>query len=188
MYQDHVPQISAAMRDNPEAFIRGCLFAIVSIRMPITRVPRMLGEIDREGEFAPALFGHKHDAYQYLMNYGSRLWETCRSAPTRDVMGALVQVPGLGIVKSGFIAQMLGHDIGCLDSRNEWRLGLKPRRFDSNGFKGKATKAFQRKLDAYMGETLGRAQELWDDWCTDAGLTYDMTAQEISAIHLEVCR
>jgi hypothetical protein len=133
MYAEHVPQIAAGMRASDETFLRGILFAVCSIQQSIIRVPPQLHDIDA-GNLTP-IFGHKREAYDYLQDHGCELWWQCtaetdfpyRPSCSIEVIGALCKVPGLGIVKSAFIAQMLGHDVACLDTINIRREKRNPR-------------------------------------------------------------
>lgn len=194
MYAEHVPMIGAGMRANDDTFIRGILFAVCSIQQPITIVPRALTDIDR-GELK-WLWGHKREAYDYLQDHGSALWDNVTVWPTRGlenqveiserVICALCQVPGLGIVKSAFVAQMLGHDVACLDTINVRREKRNPRQFRTDGKKTGA--AFERKVQRYVAETFGHAERYWDDWCIDRADFYGMTPEAMSAIHLEIVR
>ncbi len=190
MYAEHVPMIAAGMHASDDTFIRGILFAVCSIQQPITSVPRALTDIDR-GELK-WLWGHKREAYDYLQDHGSRLWHDIawrtdrRPDVSEYVIGALCQVPGLGIVKSVFVAQMLGHDVACLDTINIRREKRNPRQFRTDGKKTGA--AFERKVQRYVAETFGHAERYWDDWCIDRADFYEMTPEAMSAIHLEIVR
>lgn len=188
MYADHVPQIAAGMRADPETFIRGCLFAVCSIKQPVIRVPDMLLEIDRKGEDATALFSHKFEAYCYLQAHGTRLWKDTLAASTvREGLMILCGVPGLGLVKSAFVLQFLGRDVGCLDSRNMAREGIDPRLFRWKRPTARTpSKVAPWRLEKYLELAQGRAQELWDRWCVEVADYYDRTPQEISELHLAV--
>jgi hypothetical protein len=193
MYRQHVPAISEAMRDSPEGFVRGCMFAILSIRQPVTAVPDQMavlfGEAEATRDTEP-LFGSKWQAWAYLSDPGNaaRMWEdVCAKLFTRKGARAgllrLLEVPGLGIVKAGFILQMLGHDVACLDTRNVKREGRNPRAFRTDGRK---PAALVRKVDLYLNETYGHAERYWDQWCTEVAGYYDMTPEAVSALHLSV--
>lgn len=186
MYCDHNPVIAHGMRGDPETFIRGALFAVLSIRQPIIFVPEQLSEVSREGRNAQSLFGFKRDAFDYLQEHGTALWNAVSGAAVpRDAVQAVMDVPGLGIVKSAFVAQLAGHNVACLDSRNLKRLGMDRRQWRTDG-KPARSPSLQRKLDAYLGLVEGKAREFWDDWCADVAPRWKMTAQEISALHLTI--
>lgn len=186
MYDTHVPVICAAMRADPDTFKRGLRFVVLTIRQMIVRVPDQVREVDQEGVYAASLFGSKRDAYRHIEAHGDALWaEVCAAENAPDAMLVISTIPGLGIVKSAFVCQMMGFDVACLDSRNIRREGLPERAYRSDGEARKRRPAFARKARRYAAETQGRARELWDTWCTEVGTTYGRTPEAISALHLD---
>jgi len=187
MYADHVPQINAAMREDPEIFARGVMFASLSIRQPVENVPAYLDDLDRTGADSSYLLGMKRATYRHVMAHRQGLWaDVCAVGLDRpqDAIARLLEVPGLGIVKSAFIAQFLGHDVACLDSRNVAREGRALRAWRTDGL---PPARLARKVDAYCAETWGKAEFYWDAWCADvASARPRHTAQEISALHLAI--
>lgn len=185
LYAQHNPVIANYMRESTEGFFRGAIFAVLSIRKPIVVVPDDLKAV-ANGDLSP-LFGHKLDAHLYLLDHGPALRERVLSAPDNATrLAALCEVPGLGIVKAGFVLQLMGYDVACLDTRNIKREGRPPREFRSDGRKGKATKAFRARITHYLAEVEGRSAEYWDHWCEDVAKVYKMTADEISELHLSI--
>lgn len=186
MYAEHVPIIAAYMRETPAGFMRGCLFAILSIRQPIRRVPAMLAQID-DGDLA-SLFGFKAAAYAYLMERAGDLHRDVLAAvTTAEALDILTRVPGLGVVKAAFVLQLMGFDVACLDGRNVKREGRKPRAFRSDGARKRTCpRAWQRKIALYLGETEGKAERYWDDWCAGVAAEYGMTAEAVSELHLAI--
>ncbi|CAB4132120.1 hypothetical protein UFOVP134_35 [uncultured Caudovirales phage] len=187
MYRQHVPVIASAMRADPATFTRGCLFAILSMRQPFNVVPSQLEETDQLRADAPCLFGFKRKAYRHLVINERPLWEAaCAIAldqPT-DVILELLTVPGLGIVKSGFIAQMLGFDVACLDTRNVAREGRDRRAYRTDGLPP-SRPSIQRKVAAYVADVQGHAERYWDEWCTEVGPIYGLTPEQASALHVD---
>lgn len=183
MYQVHVPVIAAAMRHDPETFSRAIMFAVLSARVQFRRVPRAMKELERMQERAPCLWGCKAGAFAYVQEHKVELWRATLAAgtDTREALRVLMAVPGLGIVKGAFVLQMLGHDVACLDTRNNKREGLRAREYTAFH---KSTPGFWRAFDRYLVETTGRANELWDVWCADVAQSYGTTATAISAMHL----
>ena len=187
MYDEHNPKIAEGMRRDPETFIRGALFAVLSIRQPVIYVPDMLAEVDREGRNAQSLFGFKRDSFDYLQEHGTQVWDAvCGAKDARGAVYAATRVPGLGIVKGAFVAQLAGFDVACLDGRNLVRLGHDRDTWKVRGEKDKATRAFGKKLDRYLAQVEGRAREFWDDWCCDVAPRWKRTPQEISELHLAI--
>jgi len=188
MYHSHVPLIAAGMRQSGRVFKRGVLFAILSVRSQFVRIDEQMNDLTKFGADSRDLWGWKRDSYSFVVDHGDELWRTLiRHVPIDRpdlAIVALSRVPGLGIVKAAFVAQYMGWDVGCLDTRNINRLGLSPRAYRTDGASCKAMPAFRRKVDRYVTETGGKAQELWDAWCRDVAVVYRKTPEEISAMHL----
>lgn len=189
MYAEHVPMINDAMRADADTFARGLLFSILSARQPIQHVPEMLRDIDRNGEDAEALaLPRKFEGFLYLQEHARELWRDVtgfRLDETRDALQYLTKVPGLGIVKSAFALQFLGHDIGCLDTHNLRREKIPERAFTCHG-DGQVNGYRLPQFDRYMSLAFGRARELWDTWCNQLAGLRDMLPEEVSALHLAI--
>lgn len=200
MYKEHcIAAIAPAMRDDLSVFRRGFMFAVCSIRQATINVPDQLGVLFDGAEGENPLFGHKFNAWAHIsddakaaylwkkLNFYYCLKDTFRDRPTRAAtsvaLETLLEVPGLGIVKSAFILQLMGFDVACLDSRNVKREKRNPREFRTDGLP--ATK-LRAKVGAYLDETFGRAAEYWDAWCADVATSYSMTAEAVSALHLSI--
>jgi hypothetical protein len=187
MYQAHVSMLNAAMRHEPDIFQRGVTFAFLSIRTQFVRVTEQMAQVEAAGSNARALWGYKRGAYDYLRKHKFELWQTVREATDSETaIAALTTIPGIGIVKAAFVCQMMGHDIGCLDTRNIQRLGLNPREWRTDGEARKQSAAFKRKVSRYVDATYGKAELLWDDWCADVANVYKVSAEEISRDHLVI--
>lgn len=184
-----MPAIRDAMRHDVAMFRRGAMFAVCSIRQATINVPGQLAVLfDGEPGENP-LFGVKHASFAYLMGpEGETLWQDILSRPmTRAGAQAaildLLRVPGLGIVKAGFVAQLMGFNVACLDSRNITREGRNPRAYRTDG---RTPEALAPKVAAYVGETYGKARAYWDAWCKDVAAAYDRTPQQVSELHMAI--
>lgn len=195
MYAEHATAIGAAMREDPEIFKRGALFALLSIRQPITSLAGQMQEVEERRAEAACLFGFKRAAYRHIEFRGRALWEHLHWHLEQDgldpgrgakaAIRALLEVPGLGIVKAAFVAQLFGFDVACIDSRNAEREGRKRDAFKFT--KGATTpQRIERLLDLYLSVTYGRAREYWDAWCEYVALDYGYTGEQISAMHLAI--
>lgn len=201
MYRDHMPIIRDAMRADVTVFRRGVMFAVCSIRQATINVPGQLQSLfdPQDGDESP-LFGHKFQAWAYISDEAkcAALWaKLCTIARENDfssfhkykpehcsrAIEALLHVPGLGIVKAAFIAQLMGFNVACLDSRNVSREGRNPRAYRTDG---KPPAQLRSKVLAYVEETYGKAEHYWDAWCGDVAAAYDRTPQQISELHLAI--
>ena len=189
MYDSHVPIIAEAMRENFEAFRRGLAFVVCSIRQPIVTTPDQIAALFDGGETDESpLFGHKWDAWNFILSPKcAELWKRVKAEyDPETVIWEVSRIPGIGIVKAGFVAQLMGLDVACLDSRNIKRDGRNPEQYRSRGGMQKDTAAFRRKVKAYVADTGGKAREYWDVWCTHVAQVYETTPEEISALHLAI--
>lgn len=194
MYREHAPVIAAGMREDPEIFKRGLVFVILSIRQRIDLMPGQMDEVEERRAEAPCLFGWKRRAYRHIELHGREMHETLNALWSADVLPAwaerqairaLMQVPGLGIVKAAFAAQLFGFDVACIDSRNAEREGRKRDAFKYD--KGRSTDArLEKLLTLYLSVTHGRAEEYWDAWCDYVAADYGLTGEQVSAIHLRI--
>lgn len=181
MYAEHVPAISAGCKECPDIFARAIMFASLSIRQPVENVPFQLDDVWERGSASHYLWGWKAQTYAYTMEHRGQLHGVL-SLGLRDALYRLASdVPGLGLVKAGFVLQLAGYDVACLDSRNVKREGRSPRAFRTDG-----KPPSRAKLDAYLGETEGRAQAYWDAWCLDVAGARGLEPDAVSALHLAV--
>lgn len=198
MYAQEMPVIRDAMQADFSVFQRGAMFAVCSIRQATINVPDQLAALfdPTEDNNQNPLFGHKFLAWEFIGDASkcAPMWgELCRTykadwerdEKSEQAIITLLRVPGLGIVKAAFVAQLMGFDVACLDARNIAREGRNPRAYETRGDKSgrKYSGAIVRR---YVEETGGHAQEYWDAWCTDVAAAYGRTAQEISELHLAI--
>lgn len=182
--------IAPMMRGVLAVWHRGAIFAVCSIRQATINVPDQLGILFDDAEGENPLFGSKFNAFSDIMGpLGAVIWSDLRQplgntkASCEYAIGRLLEIRGLGIVKAAFIAQLMGYNVACLDSRNVTREGRNPRAFRTDG---KTPQQLAPKVRQYVSETFGRAQEYWDAWCIDVAGAYGRTAQEISELHLAI--
>ena len=190
MYADEVPVIEAAMRYDAQTFANGVMFAILSARVPFGRTPEQCRDLAKYGEKSKTLWSWKLDAYKYLTEHRDTIWHAACARPktkagAAECIAVLTRIPGLGIVKAAFVAQMIGHNVACIDARNIQRDGRNPREYRSDGEARKVMPAFARKIERYVHDTWGQAQHYWDVWCNEVGPDYGMTGAQCSKAHVD---
>lgn len=185
MYAKHVPILAKHARASHRNFADVVVFVLLSIRQPFTRVKQQMKEVLAAGEKSPHLFAFKRDGYQFVHGpKGRGVWErVCATNDAREAIKALMDIPGLGIAKSGFVAQIMGFDTGCIDSRNQQRLGYGKREFRAD-----KDRPWAAQLKKYINACEGRAEELWDGWCADLAAEEGIDAMQVSAWHLAAIR
>ena len=184
MYETHVPYIASAMRQDADAFARGVTFALLSIQQMFVTVPKAMVDVEQNDTASRFLFGSKAGAYHFLMEHKVGLHAACVAATSpAEVIATVATIPGIGIVKAAFVAQLMGHDVACLDTRNIQREKRNPREYRSR--KDCSPRKFAKDIERYVRDTGGKAREYWDTWCTDVAKTYGMTPLAVSKLHLD---
>lgn len=194
MYATHVPVIAARALGHERGAASLCTFVLLSIRWPFARLPEAIAETKTRGDKANALFSFKREGYRWIWSHVDELQRAAdhyRGDTTALIDYLATTVPGLGIVKSAFVAQMLGHDVACFDSRNLETCEMPRRAF--RGFKGNGNtgpKQRRKRIDEYIQITrdTGGAQHWWDFWCTGIAPSLHCSPETVSARHVNFAR
>ena len=193
MYREHQPAIAALARSGPEGLLA------VSAREKFYNVPAVMQDPEHN------LWGHKINAWHALERLAPEAFAQCEAIadqglPRRERAALLIRylatLPGLNLVKAGFVAQMAYGCGGCIDSVNMGRLGLEKlaRAFNGNHayrMKRQRTPAARLRLARwYVGHTerLGGPGGLWNDWCSEMAVRYPSVfpdGRAVSALHLK---
>lgn len=189
MYADHVPVIAKRAMRSPQALADTAMFAIVTARVQFMRVPAMMRELRERGAAASCLWGWKRDSYLWLREHKEAFWADVTAASDGCAcIEALLAMPGLGLVKSGFVAQMLGHNVACMDTRNIAVLGIKPRDVYIHKAAPEATRRDRVFGYVELTQRTGDAEYWWDTWCTQMALDTGRTPDAISAMHVRLTK
>lgn len=187
MFATHQPQIEHYARESVAHYANTLLFVRLSVRRKLYDVKPLLDDVRQRGPeelrdnvsrtFYAAL--HRKKYHLYHLTYHERVTD-------RELMLELIRLlPGIGIVKAGFILQLTRGRVGCLDTHNLKRFGLNRRTFRADG----TFAVVAGRVDLYLTlcESLGGAQWLWDTWCEYvAGLYPTMfhSAEDVSKYHV----
>jgi hypothetical protein len=195
MFANHQPTIAANARKSAEGFIKACVFVLSTIRVKLPQAVEATEHYLQTGERMPvAFFGSKLDGLDYLEAYGERLWRKCErirvSMDGRELENALIDalldIPGIGFAKAGFIAQLIYGVSGCIDTHNLVRFGIPARKFTPY-IAGMTARNRAKHIAEYNStvEQCGGTEQLWNDWCAYVSTNQGYgTAHEISAMHL----
>lgn len=169
MFSTHQKAISEFALGSNAGLERTFRLVFLSIRQPFHTMHKQMQDVDNNGLQSHYLFGWKRDGLAFVRANASALRETLKAVPEGygDAQALLdvATVPGLGLVKAGFVLQLVTGSAGCIDSHNMQRFGL-----NVNAFKygSNASAALKRKkalayLDACWNA--GGCASLWDGWC-----------------------
>lgn len=193
MYKQDQAEIEAWARLDQRNTLDVGLFVLLTIRMQFGGIGRQLQRV-RQGDHAP-LWGFKAAGYAYLQKHASYLHERaedCREGRiwVNDLLKDYLAVPGLGLVKAGFVVQLLVGEAGCIDMHNLARFNLTPDEFDIPKRKDPAKQlaVVHEAIAHYLWvcETLGGSESLWDGWCEFVANTYKTyrDAEDVSRRHV----
>lgn len=169
MYDRDMPAMRAHALASPSGLTDVITFVLCTIQQPLQSVRNQMADIRENGASSKFLFGAKRAGYQYARDHASVLHAAIVEAVRiNDVVGAvdvLTNVPGLGVVKASFVAQIVGLEVACLDGHNLKRLGLAEATFKLSKAVKPATK--RAKIAAYVKvcADTGGARHWWDSWC-----------------------
>jgi len=207
MYQRDCNLISHYAMTSPDALYDIIEFTLCTINMPLSRVHTQRLSIREHGikskwvSSAKALGityaqEHKAELHTLMLN----LKEVLNSDPYADLspitginaaqaaVDLFMRIPSIGMVKAGFISQMCGFEVACLDRHNIRMLGLP----ETALLVSKKIKPELRLKKIYSYVELCRqrgAEYWWDTWCNyvaeKGGMNKSLpTGDAVSAYHV----
>lgn len=152
-------------------------FVLATIQQPLSSTPMIVQDFKRRGSASTFAFGPKRAALDWLSQ--NETWVYDVAMATYDSSGdvGLVEerlmlffsgLPGLGLVKAGFMVQLCFGLGGCLDTHNIDRFGLNASSFKASSFKDAKREATRIRLVRSYLETVrqcGGCAQLWAEWC-----------------------
>jgi len=164
----------------------------LSIRQPFHSMAKQMRDVDENGLQSPYLFGWKRDGLAFVRANASALRDKLKAVPAgygdADTLLQIASVPGLGLVKAGFVLQLACGAVGCLDTHNLQRFGL-----NANAFKygaGASDALKRKKALAYLDACwrAGGCESLWNGWCEHVAAQQPKhwrSGFDVSAMHVE---
>ena len=169
MFSTHQKAISEFALGSNVGLERTFRLVFLSIRQPFHTMQKQMQDVDNNGMQSPYLFGWKRDGLAFVRANASALRETLKAVPggygDAQALLRIATVPGLGLVKAGFVLQLVTGSAGCLDSHNMERFGLNVNAFKYGASASDALK--RKKALAYLDACwkAGGCASLWDGWC-----------------------
>ena len=155
---------------GPDALPGIAALVLLSIQQPFSQMPRQMASVAKEGIASPYLFGSKAEGLAYVQEHKRHLFrvvQACRAGKLslEGLITEFLAIPGLGIAKTSFLAQMSVGDGACLDVLNLRRLGLNESAFKIG--KGLGAPFVARRIQAYnaVWQSQGDSAYWWDTWC-----------------------
>lgn len=191
MFASDQPLI-ARHAETPQGFADVVTFAIATQNQHFYAVGKILDSLRADGlEACRFLNSNQKRGIAYVTacaeGIKSNVWYRGDAV---SAICALVEIPNIGIVKAGFIWQMIAGQGGCLDRHNLQVAGLSLKAFSRVP---QSTESLRQRVETYLQlcAILGNPEALWDGWCRLIYLKYPQhfkDAQEVSRKHVEWCR
>jgi len=169
MFSTHQSTIADFALGSNVGLERTFRLVFLSIRQPFHSMAKQMRDVDENGLQSPYLFGWKRDGLAFVRANASALRDKLKAVPAgygdADTLLQIASVPGLGLVKAGFVLQLACGAVGCLDTHNLQRFGL-----NANAFKygaGASDALKRKKALAYLDACwrAGGCESLWNGWC-----------------------
>ena len=196
MYKRDATAIAAHALKSPEGLVDVIEFTLCTIRQPLQQVIKQRRDIAKNGDKSPFLFGFKRDGWKYTQKNALYLWRVMHDILKRensddrkaDLIQHFMQIPGLGMVKSAFVVQMVGGGTACLDSHNLKSLGESKNIVTIK--KGLKPETVRLKVLDYISlcEQHGDSEYWWNRWCDYVAARRGSplkSGNEVSAYHVK---
>lgn len=182
MFKDHNPIINRWSQRNFSNFKDTVMFVVLSVKTPFHTLEKQMEDYRIRGLDSKYVWGFKKDTLVWLNANGYELYQKLmelkdakfgigrgladNTERDRRMMALLVEVPGLGLAKAGFVMQMVFGRVGCIDIHNLRRLRTVSVK-DVQFTKMATDKTKLKKINNYVSicKHNNSTQRLWDQWC-----------------------
>lgn len=199
MFEEHQPQIGRFARQSPVNMAKVYTFVLATVQQSLHSTPAIMEDIALRGIESRYLWGFKADAYEFLTENMNAVYETSMSlylnhadpeVARSELLRYFAGLPGLGLVKGGFMVQLCFGYVGCLDTHNIAIFELNDYEFKSSRFKSGKTKTQKKLVKSYLSlvDKIGGCDFLWDNWCRYVARKYPeryKSAVCVSRLHVE---
>ena len=163
-----------------------------SIRNHFSRLNKITDEERSLGIQAPSLKQKiKRDAFEYIHSNYKQLHKDIfnPNLSLAEKILSVSSIPGIGIVKAGFVLQLCIGKVGCLDVHNLKMFGFSESAFKFSKTTTKNTALAKARLYIETCEKLGGSEFLWDNWCEFIAAKYPKhftSADQVSQMHVNL--
>lgn len=181
--------IANACARDLATFKRAALVCMLSARRPFEIVSKVVDDVQSNGRASIWPSAAQWRGISWIETNGAALRDSIIA--NRDnaplAMLAATQCPALGLAKGGFLCQMMGVDVGCLDTHNVDKYELDRSALRLN--KGARELTRLRHLTAYVDlcQNLGGSNFLWGAWCEYLATLYPdvyRSGDAVSRLHV----
>ncbi len=191
MFSTDQPKVAKIARSSTEGFAKVAGFAIASANQKFYSMGEICDSIAKDGADSVYLARHQREGLTQVLDYDPFIhheitkWQGDPARWENVAFRRFLTIPGLGLVKAGFLIQLTLGRIGCLDTHNITKYGIKP-----------SVVAWRKyytwkHVDNYINtcRNLGGAEYLWNTWCAGIANRYPdkfASPSAVSSYHWEV--
>jgi hypothetical protein len=192
MYDRDMPLMRDHALASPDGLVDVITFVLCTIQQQLQSVANQMADIRANGAASKYLFGAKRSGYAYAVEHKHVLHAAIvKAVEVGDVVGAvdvLTNVPGLGVVKASFVAQICGLEVACIDTHNMRKLGMAEGALKFPKGLKRDTKLAKIADYVKLCRDTGGSRHWWNTWCAFvAGSRFNKslpTADAVSAYHV----
>ena len=199
MFKIHNMKINAHAQRNPDNLFAVVMMVSLSIQQKWSLVGDMLEDMQDNKSDSKYLWGNKKATYQYMTTHKhfifGQMMAVMKSKNLTDhaksisLMKIFLKVEGLGLAKAGFVCQLVGGLVGCMDVHNIKTYGVKSNslKLNKNLSSTKGLENNRRKVEKYI--TLCHdygTENLWNSWCSMIADKYPkdfIDSNHVSEVH-----
>ena len=194
IYFDDIKACNEFAQASPENFKRAALFVLATVQQQLETVPVSLTDICELGSASRFAWGNKAKGVAYVEENYRRLYSQAMHAKRMGwqpgpVMQVFLQIPGLALVKAGFLCQIFNGTVGCIDTHNIKLYDIPVSALRYRYELSDANKAAKVSRYVALCNGLGGAHALWSRWCdyVAALRPFNWTdGAEVSRFHVDV--
>jgi hypothetical protein len=187
MYKEDIVPIQKHAVSSPSGLYDVIEFVVCTIRRPLSLVGKTRDKIHTLGIQNAGLLSTHTSGLLWAKAFQDQLYiKAVREQLTiAETMKVFMRVKGIGLAKSAFCCQLLGLDVGCLDTWNYKALGMKEMTIN----KSAGEKHWNNAIGRYLEVSNTRSSEVWwNGWCkTVSGNRNNKslpTAEAVSNFHV----
>ena len=200
------PVINGYMQKSAMHMQDGIMFVVLAVKAPFHTMYNQMQDYRKHGLSSKYVWGFKKQTLEYLLENRDDLYKdlmdmwtgdwwgdmrTGKHERDKEMMLRLTMVPGLGMVKAGFVMQMMFGRVGCIDVHNMRRF-YKISEKDITFTKMAKTNTKLEKINNYVQICKGNrsTEKLWDSWCEQlvdkrCNKGHFQSGWDVSVFHLE---
>ena len=192
MYKRDQYEIQRVCESDPKCTREAMSFVSRSIRNHFSRLSKITDEERSLGIQAPSLKQKiKRDAFEYIHANYKQLHKDIfdPDLSLAEKILSVSSIPGIGIVKAGFVLQLCIGKVGCLDTHNLRMFGFGDSAFKFSKTTTRNTALAKARLYIETCEKLGGSEFLWDNWCEFIASKYPKhftSADQVSQMHVDL--